>query len=438
MHSENGSSAATIMGLSLVRRLLVAFSLAVFSATISAGTAQAQSEIRIAAVVNDDIISVLDVAARTELIIVSSGMERVDATRQRINNQVMRSLIDETLQIQEAKRLSIEISEDEVSQAFAQVAGNNNLSAEQFEEALRSSGVLPETLRAQIKASLAWSAVVGRRLAAQVSVDEEEIDEAMARIAARPLDPEVRFSEIFLSVDNPAQDGEIRDSIRRLRNQILDGGSFQSVARQFSEAPSAPNGGGVGWTRQAQLPREFGTALDQLDRGEVSLPIRTPLGYYLLRLDNRRSGQRVTGPQYDIVQVFLPVNNPADGAEFAAQESLARSVQESIRGCEDVVRVHRELNLSGSPSLGRLRSGDMAPQIRAVVPSLPVGQPSQPVRFDGGVAVLMVCNILEPTAAGDLPPREEVSGNLRREKIDILARRYLRDLRRAAIVDMRG
>ena len=400
--------------------------------------ARAQSEIGIAAVVNDDIISALDVAARVELIMVSSGMERTDATRARLGRQVMRALIDETLQLQEAERLNIDIASDQVEEAFAQVASNNNLTGEQFEAALRQAGVLPETLKAQIKASLAWSAVVGRRLAPQVTVSEEEIDESLARIASRPLDPEVRFSEVFLSVDNPSQDGEVRDSIRRLRQQILDGSAFGTIAQQFSQLPSARNGGGVDWIQQAQLPGEIASALDQLDRGEISQPVRAPQGYYLLRLDDRRSSNRTRTDRFDVMQVFLPFTNPGDDAEVAAQRSLAESIRDSIRGCEDVVRVHRELNLPGSPAVGRLSAEEMAPPIRAVVPTLPVGMPSQPVSLESGVAVFMVCRKLEAPDGNALPPREEVAGNLSRQKIDLLARRYLRDLRRAAIVDMRG
>src|SRR5581483_168528 len=268
--------------------------------------------IGIAAVVNDDVISVYDLAERMRLVMLSSNIADTPEARQRIGAQVLRGLIDEKLQLQEAKRQGVTASEAEIKKAFEQIEKQNNMRPGQLDEFLKSRGIDRNTLIQQITATLVWGKLV-RRLAAQtVTVSDEEIDEAMKRVKEHAKEPESRVAEIFLAVDNPAQDEEVRRLAEKLIEQMRAGARFSAIAQQFSQSATAAVGGDMGWVRPDQLAPELGKVEANLKPGELSPPIRTGAGYYLLLVLERRNGAGGGGgsaeePVYDIVQVVFPV-----------------------------------------------------------------------------------------------------------------------------------
>ncbi|RMD61669.1 MAG: peptidyl-prolyl cis-trans isomerase, partial [Alphaproteobacteria bacterium] len=134
-------------------------------------------DMRAAAVVNDEIISMLDVTMRLRLAILSSGAENTPEMRRRILPQIMRRLIDERLQAQEAKRLNIEVSEAQIDKAIARIAGQNNMTPDEFLDNLRRNGVYPEALRDQIRAQITWQMLIARRLRPNVQISDDEVEE---------------------------------------------------------------------------------------------------------------------------------------------------------------------------------------------------------------------------------------------------------------------
>ena len=166
-----------------------------------------------------------------------------------------------------------------------------------------------------------------RRQAAQtIEISDDEIDEAIKRAKEHANEPQSRVAEIFLAVDNPAQDDEVRALAERLTEQMRKGARFSAVAQQFSQSATAAVGGDIGWVRPDQLPPELGKAVAQLKAGELSAPIQTGGGYYLLLVLDRRDRQRRrrrrrTGAVYDIVQVVFPLPPQASEAREARRRS---------------------------------------------------------------------------------------------------------------------
>jgi peptidyl-prolyl cis-trans isomerase SurA len=131
----------------------------------------------------------------------------------------------------------------------------------------------------------------------------------------------------------------------------------------------------------------------------------------------------------------MPLERNASQADIQSQTALAETVRESVSGCADLGRVAKELGVPPPTDPQQLRIGDLAPRIREIVTPLKVGEASAPVRVDPGLLMLMVCVREDPPS--NLPSREDISENLLRQRLDVLSRRYLRDLRRAAFVDVR-
>ncbi len=397
----------------------------------------AQDQQRIAATVNDEVISTYDVDQRVNLFIFSTGAEANPQAIARFRQQALRQLIDERLELQEATRWELSVSPEEIEGTISDIAGRNNMTSSQLIDLLRERNVNPLTLIAQMRADIAWNKLVGGLYAGQVSVSEEEIDFVLDRISRSINQPEYDVSEIFLPVDSPDQDEQVRQNAERLVAQIRRGASFPAVARQFSQSPSAAAGGDLGWVQDGQLPDELNDMLRRLTPGQFSLPVRSTGGYYILALRDRR----ITGAtdpnliQMTLRQIVVPVTADMDENRIRQAGELAYRVSESVESCDQM----REIAL-GSPlmvggDIGTRHLTDLAEQFQQGLRGVPVGGATAPIPSQIGFHVIFVCD-----RSGDdvnLPSRESIQDQLFQQQLSSIARRHLRDLRRDALIDIR-
>jgi peptidyl-prolyl cis-trans isomerase SurA len=396
------------------------------------------SETRIAAVVNDEVISVADIRSRLRMVMLSSNLTDSPETRQRIANQVLRTIVDEKLQMQEAKRQNITATDEEINKAIAQIEKQNNMQPGQLDQALKQRGIERSALIDQLTASIVWAKLVRRLLSQTNVVSDEEIDYALKRAQETVNEPQSRVAEIFLAVDNPQQEEEVRRLAERLSDQMRQGARFSAIAQQFSQSATAAVGGDIGWVRPEQLSSELGKIVAQMRPGELSPPIRTGAGYYLLLVLDRRSG-RSAGPEdtlLHLVQIVFPLPPQAPEVMRRAAITEAQNAKLTAKNCEELLKIGKEKGSAQLSSEGRLRVDQIAPGMRNIVLGLEAGQSSQPIVQKNGVGVIMVCEKAAPSAP-TVPTREEISETLMRQRLDTLARRYMRDLRRTAFVDVR-
>ncbi|HEX6839939.1 MAG TPA: peptidylprolyl isomerase [Stellaceae bacterium] len=414
-------------------RLILAFCLLF----LVAGGAVAQ-ETRIAAIVNDEVVSLNDLSNRMQLVMRSSGIEDTPQNRSRIQPQILRSLIDEKLQMQEAKRLNITVTPEELDQAFSRIEQQNHMTKGALDDFLKEIGVPRSTLSDQLSASIAWGKLVRNRLMQDVTISDEEITEALNQLKQEADVPQNRVSEIFLSVDAPGQDEDAKRLADRLIDQIRGGANFAAVAQQFSQSPSAAVGGDIGWVTAAQLSPEIGEAIDKMKPGEMSYPIRTPAGYYLLYLrDRRKLGQpNPDDTVLSLVEVAFGLPPTATAEEQQRVSAAAQQVSDSAKSCGELAKLGRDKAPQATREIPAIKAGELPAQVREVALALGVAQASKPIAVPGGVGVIMVCERKDPP--GGLPTRDEITEQLGRVRLDALARRYLRDLRRGAYVDIRG
>jgi len=393
-------------------------------------------EMRIAAVVNDEVISVFDLISRMRMVMISSNLADSPETRQRIAAQVLRSLVDEKLQLQEAKKQNVLATDEELNAALSQIEKQNNMQPGQLNEFLKARGIDRGALVNQLTASIIWAKLV-RRLAAQTTeISDEEVDDTLKRLKEHAGEPQSRVAEIFLAVDNPAQDEEVRHLAEKLTEQMKQGARFSAIAQQFSQSATAAVGGDIGWIRPDQLPPELGKVVGQLKPGELSPPIRTTGGYYLMLVLDRRTG--ATGasqePVFDIVQVVFPLGPQATDAMKRTTMAEVQSIRGAAKTCPEMLKLGKE-KAPQLTSEGKIRINEISPELRNIVTKLGIGEASQPILQKNGLGILMVCSKDTPQAA-ELS-HDEVFESLMRQRLDTVSRRYLRDLRRAAYVDVR-
>jgi peptidyl-prolyl cis-trans isomerase SurA len=415
-----------------MKRLLLPFLLLMGLQTAAWG-----QETRIAAVVNDDAISMADLDSRIRLVFASSNLEDTPQIRARLAPQVLRSLIDEKLEVQEAKRLNITVADAEVDDAISRIEAQNRLPKGGLDALLAQRGVDKQSLRDQLSATLLWGKVIRRKMSMSGGISEEEIDEAIERQQRAAGQPQSRVAEIVLTVDSPQQEEEVRRAIDRLFEQLKAGADFARVAQQFSQSATAAVGGDIGWVTPDQLGEELGQMVRRLNPGEMSPPVRGPAGWYLLLLIDRRAGvarASADDASVSLVQVMFPVAPDAPAAERDRAKAAAETVSATAKSCGEMVKMGQERAPQTSGDLGRVRLGDLPPDVRQVVANLPVAQTSPVVPLRGGVGVLMVCQRDEPANG---PNRDDIAEDLARQRFESIGRRYLRDLRRTAFVDIR-
>ena len=395
-------------------------------------------EQRIAAIVNDEVVSVRDLDDRLDLVMATSGIPDSEQPRARLAPQVLRSLIEESLQLQEASRLGIEVTPAEIETALGNIAERNQLTVEQLRSYLSDSGINLETLLRQVRAQISWIKVVNRTIRPTVSVTVDQLDLAVQEARQSEGQPEYLLSEIVLPVDSPAQADRVAQDAQRLVQTLREGASFDSLARQVSAAASAERGGDLGWLAAVALPPELIATLEGLRAGEVSDPIGSPIGYHIFWLRDQRVAAAPVDAGRAAVEVALTqILFPVDGVEggVAAARDRAAALRPRLIGCPAMVEVAEELDAPASGDLGWLRVGDLPPDLGQAVLSLPVGEVSPPLEGPGGIHLLMVCERRTPEEL--TPQREQIAQRLEQERTERLARRYLRDLRKQAFVEVR-
>lgn len=389
---------------------------------------------RIAAVVNDNVITTLDINARMKLAMLSSGLPDTPEVRQRLFLQILRGLVDEQLQLQEAKRLDITVTKDEIDKAIDRINSENKMAGGDVRSFLASHGASAEALEQQIRAGLSWSKVVARELRPRVDVGDDEVDAVIERIHANAGKEEYLVSEILLAVDNPKDEDQVKALAENLVQQLKGGAPFTSVARQFSQGTGAATGGDIGWIQEGQLPSELNHTLTSMEPNQISDPVRSSSGYHILGLREKRT--IALGDPNEIKlglqQAFRPFDDSTDKDSLLQEADHMRSV---ITSCDNLQSVLAEKFPAWKwNNVGDVELGKAPPPIAEKVHSLTVGQASEPVATDKGALVLFVCSRHVPEGNVN---RDAIFSTIGTEKLELQARRLLRDLRRAAYLDIR-
>ena len=398
--------------------------------------AQAQSVQRIAVVVNDEVVSVRDLRDRIRLVLFLSGIADTRESRRRIATQVVRTLVDERLQLQEAKKRGLSVSDDEVALAVADMERANRMAPGGLSSVLGENRVSQDSLHAQFRARIAWSKLVSRRLARRIDIGDEEVTAVLARLEASQGEEAYRLGEILLPVSRRDDEAAVRNAAERMVAQIREGARFGALARQFSRTATAAVGGDLGWAARSDLDPAVAAAIADLAPGDVLDPIRTVSGFRILTLIERRDAAADPNEAaLDLRQIFVPVADDAEPARVASRLERAAAAARVIEGCEDLGAVAEALGAGAPRDLGTLRPSELSAAIRENIAEVGVGQAGAPVRVGGGIALFAVCGRVQPRSA--LPDRETVARRLRDRRLNLAAQRYLRDLRSAAIVDIR-
>ena len=405
--------------------------------TLSPSLALAQG-LRVVARVNDDAITDFDLQQRVLFAIRTTGLQDTPDLRQRMSAQILRQMIDERLQIQDAKKLGLKATDSEMQQRFNDIERAAGMSRGQFRQYLQSVGVPFDIAVQQIEAQIAWTKIMRRKVRPQVDVSEAEIDDALNRMRANIGKTESRVAEIFVPVDRAELADDAKRSADRIMDQLRRGAPFGAVAQQFSQGATASAGGEIGWILPGTLDPALDRAIERLQVRAYSEPIRSTAGWHILYVIDRRAfaATRPDDMRLNLTQMTLPLPVNATPEEVSKATTEAQKAMTGVRSCTDLHARARELKGATSGDLNGVRVGDLQAnrQMYEDLPKLSVGGTAGPFRVAEGLQVVALCG---KSGGEGLPTRDAISQQLLLQKLESAGRRYMRDLRRLATVDVK-
>lgn len=412
----------------LTKSLLLTAACVAGAAIAPLAAAQSSGQQGIAAIVNNDIITTYDLKQRVLYMIATTGAERTEASVARIQRQALDNLINERLQLQELDKYDSTVGDEEVNQGVQRLFQRNQLDPNEMIQRLSSVGVSVETLRDQVRSDIAWQRVINGVYGQRIRITDSQIEEMMDRMEISASKPQYRVSEIYIEA-TPEINGKEGALVgaNAMISQLKEGAPFQLLARQFSSAVSAANGGDVGFVHEGELRPELDEIIVQMEPGNISQPIEVPGGYYIVGLIDKKLSESDT--LYNLRQVTFE----SEDSELAMTE--LKALKGKLDSCDNVSEMIEGMEEASTESMGEIKSSDLNPQIAATIEGTDVGQLSDPIERPDGATSIMVCD-KEITGTG-VPTRSQIEDGLTDEQLAQASKRLLRDIRRKATLVVR-
>jgi peptidyl-prolyl cis-trans isomerase SurA len=394
----------------------------------------------VAAVVNDSIISTYDFRQRVRLLLITSGVQPTRENMPQIEQEALRSLVDEHLEVQEIRReekeqkFKILASDDDVNREVARLAQGNRMTGDQLLKALAGAGVGSTTLKDQLRAQISWERwIQGRYGGSRMKIGQDQISAVLRKLEAETAKPQYQIGEIFIDAARVGGQETAASGAAQLVAQLQQGAPFNAVARQFSAASTAANGGDAGWQSESSLQPEVREAIEQMRPGTLSKPIPVRDGVYIIYLRDKRAGSGAEMVTLKQAAIALPADAPAAQVEAARQSLIG--LKATITDCATLDAVAAKVSGVVPGDLGEADVNELAPAFRDAINGLQVNQVSEPIRTEVGLHLIAVCG--RRHSGPTLPPREEVEARLEDQQLSQISKRYLRDLRNSATIEVK-
>jgi len=399
---------------------------------------------RIVAVVNKDVITYSEL---NEAVGMAERQLRRQGTpapeRAVLERQMLERLILDKAQLQLARETGIRIDELQLDRAVERIAQSNNMTLADFRKALEADGVGFDAWRSDIRQQMIMARLREREVENKVQVSDTEVDLFLEQQKNRPDDnTEYNIAHILVRVPEGASPERIRQARERAEQaagEVKGGAPFARVAAAYSDAPDALQGGAIGWRNHQRLPEIFADALAKMSPGEVSAPLRSPAGFHIVQLvDRRGAGAEAPVVQTRLRHILIRTNEAISEAE--ARRKLLDLRERIVSGGQDFAALARANSDDGTAARGGeldwVYPGDTVPEFERAYQELKVGEISQPVRTPFGYHLIQV---LERRSSDLSPERKRLQARqaLRDRKADEAYQEWLRQLRDQTYVELR-
>ena len=387
----------------------------------------AQNIQAISVIVNDEVISRYDVNQRIKLILVTSGIPATEENLKRIEDQSIKALINERIQLQEASKLEVPESQEEIQMTLDRIAQGNQTTAEGIIENITSQGVNVDTLIDQIKSELLWNKIVRGRFGSYINISDEEINIVYERTMDSINKVQYDISEIFLGFEDEKEEKESNDLATKLVEQLKNDISFEPVAQQFSQSASSGQGGYIGWVVEGQLDKEIINGIKNLSTNSISEPIKTVNGYYIIKVNGRaeEGGKNPMINKYNLTSVSFSKEDEDSALEFSKNFVSCKRLESLLEGYNQ-----KKINVIGDRLLQELPV-----ELHNELLEKNAGNALLPRYSDDNLDIILICDRKDDV--GVQVNRDAIEDNIYSQKMGMMSRRHLRDLRRDAVIEYR-
>lgn len=386
----------------------------------------------VSAIVNDVPITSFDVRQRVRYLFARQNITQpTDEIISQAATQALDALINERLQLQEAKRFKLNISDAEVDRIIEGRVKANGGTLQQLYSDLNASGLSVASYRDTVRAEVAWQRIVVGRFGSRVKVSPDRVKEAVSRIQASANKTQYSVSEIFIESPTPEEDAQTLKGAQTLVQKLRAGDSFKTTAEIYSYAPSAATGGNIGWVLAGELRPEVAAVVDKVEIGQVSDPIKVQGGYMIIGVAGKHEAKDLT-TTYTLKQISKNLSANSDDATTRKIQAQLLASKSQVKGnCANIERVAKANGLSAN-NLGSIEDKDLTPELLTAISNLPQGGSTEIMRTKNGLNITFMC---EKVISGeDIPTAEQIEDNLHDQELNLIARRYLRDIRRDAAI----
>lgn len=418
-----------------------------FALVVLLAAAGARGEYRqldgIVAVVNDDVVLASELFSRLETVRKQIAEANVQAPPDDVLlSQIMERLVLESLQLQEAERRGVQVDDETLTNAVLSFAEQNGMTLDQFRQALAADGVSYAEFREQIRNEMIMSRLQRNLVSRRIAISDKDIDDLLdSPYYQQLLSDEYRVGHILLTIAEDASDAAVaaaRQEAERIVAELREGASFREMAIANSSAPTALEGGDLGWRKAGELPSLFAEQVLELQPGETAAPIETGGGIHIVQLLDVRGASTESQQQAHVRHILV---QPSAIRTEAETEALIEDIDRRLQQGEDFAALAQEYSedpgsaLNGG-DLGWTSGEEFVPAFREALAATPTGERSAPFRSQYGWHVLEVLDRREQDMSTETRRRMALQ-ILHQRRFDEELQEWQKELRDEAFVEIR-
>lgn len=398
---------------------------------------------RIVAVVDQNVITEQELNDRIATVTAQLEKQGTPIPPQDVlQKQILERLIADSLQLQMAAQTGIKIDDTQLDKTIERIAEQNKMNVDEFKEALNKEGISYSKFRNDMRNEITISRLKEREVDSHVTVTEGEIDNYLTTQSNRKTDAgEFNLSHILIRTPEDSSPEDIekaRQKVEQVLTALNSGKSFEEVSAAYSDAPNAIEGGNMGWKNSGQIPELFLNELQTLPDGGISKPIRSPNGFHIIKLNERRGGNSpLVVEQTHVRHILIKLSEVV--SESDAKQKMD-SIKERLDNGGNFEELARQYSEDGSASnggdLGWVNPGDTVPEFETAMNALAPGEISAPIRSPFGWHIIQVLERRKQDMtkeAARLKARQEIHNR----KADEAYQDWLHELRDSAFVEIK-
>ena len=392
--------------------------------------------IGIVAIVNDEPITFMDLSNRMQLIIVSSNLPDNSETREKLYGQILQSLINEKLQAQEAKKLSISITTQEVDNNIKFIEKNNNMEERTLIDTLYKNGVPKSALPSRILANITLEKLLQKVIQPKVIITDNEIENEYNNYLSNEGKYEYKLSEIIFNYTNLSKNTDIMLIAKQIRKKIIKENNFDVIAKRINENGTGKFKKDDNWRLKNNINTTAYDFIKDLKINGVSELLLLNTGISIVKVDNKRKiiipDLSSTVEDISIIIFDLPINK--NRTNSLLEEIRNKTI--NIKSCNELSELAKtEANMQGR-NIGKVSLKNLPKKFREAIQNREVNKPTTPIISEDGIYIIMVCE-RNAKLNQEFALKEVITTNIKNRLTNILKERYLLDLNRKALIDIR-